>query len=351
MLPAIVLQTLDRLLPSKIYMHTQKSWRLFVRLRGEGLSSAYHRYRLWSRILATPPIRTAALTPDCDFCVHLMCHEGDYLCAIWALKSFYHQSGKRWPLVIHVQGQSTRRMRKRLGAHFPRARLILQDEADQIVESHLRKHGWHRLLEKRKRLPIMQKLTDVMVAARSRRILILDSDVLFFNYPEELADTHPGAHGHVILQRDYTDGYVLPRSQALSDFGIDLAAQINTGIALLSPESIDLGKCNEYVNHPAFARPSGHIEQTLYALEASRGQRVHYLPSEYFVTTNQRMDCGSLKARHYAGPSRPLLTSEGIPYLVQAGFLEALRNGRPAGPNQKQSQTIAFKETRVGEPR
>jgi len=31
-------------------------------------------------------------------------------------------------------------------------------------------------------------------------------------------------------------------------------------------------------------------------------------------------------ARHYAGPSRPLLSQEGMPKLIQMGFLEQLHS-------------------------
>ncbi len=293
----------------------------------EGYWTALNRRRLWPKILDTPPVHTDTPTPDSDLCVHLMCYAGDYLCAIWALKSFYHHAGNPYPLCVHVQGESTPVLEGRLRAHFPNARLILQAEADQIVEPYLRERNWTNLLKYRKALPTVQKLTDFLILAQAHRIVIFDSDVLFFQNPVELTSTDSSQDGLALFQRDYIDAYSLSLACARSDFGIDLQPSINVGMVRLSPDVIDLANCEAYLAHPAFADFEGHTEQTLWALEVSRTQSVTYLPPSYLLSLETKVDYNTLKARHYAGPTRVLLTRQGIPQLIQRGFLQSLKNG------------------------
>jgi hypothetical protein len=323
-LPDALQHTLKSLLPSKSYVAFRKLWRHFLRVKREGLLTAYQRRRLWPKILDTPPVYTNRVDRESELTVHMMCYQSDYLSALWALKSFYYYSKKRLPLALHIQGESTPDLERHLKTHFPNARLILQSEADQAVEPYLREHNCPRLLDFRRMIPTIQKLTDFLIMGESKKILVLDADILFFSYPEELVDIHPTADRSILFQRDYMDSYTISSAQAISDFGIDLRPEINVGIVRLSRDLINLTKCEEYLMHPEFAQFEGHTEQTLWALEASRNHAVAYLPSTYAVTLDDSVDCSQLKARHYAGPSRGLLTREGIPFLIRSGFLRSL---------------------------
>jgi hypothetical protein len=325
LLPESLKQKLESTLPRSAYTSIRAAWRHFLRLKKEGYRTAFERRRLWPKILETPPLFTNATGAGCDVTVHLMCHRGDYMSAIWALKSFYYHSESKYALTIHVQGcQSTPIIENRLREHFPNARVILQQEANHTVETWLAARGFHRLLEMRRALPIIQKLTDILILADSPKILMLDADVLFFGRPTELMDHEQFRQSPILFQQDFMDAYNLSRSTAKADLGVDLQPRINTGIVILSRELVDLEKCEEYLCHPSFAALDGHSEQTLYALEASRKHAVSYLPESYLVSFGGPVDCARLKARHYAGTSRPLLTREGIPYLLRSGFIQGL---------------------------
>lgn len=312
-------------LPDRVYASVRNRWHHFLRIKKEGLYTAYQRRRLWPKILATPPIYTDPITDGCELCIHLMCYRGDYLAAIWALKSFYHQSGKTYPLTIHIQGSSTELLESRLLQHFPRARFISQGEADGMVESDLRRRGLYRLAEMRRAIPTVQKLTDFLTMTSARRVMILDADVLFFDNPAELAELNGAQREEFLVQRDFMNAYTISLERGKSDFGINLQPAINVGIIRLTPGVIDLEKCNEYLAHPEFAQLEGHTEQTLWALEASRKGLVSYLPASYYISAGGRVECDRLRARHYSGLSRGMFTREGVPYLIHSGFLEALQ--------------------------
>lgn len=319
-------RALEAVLPSRAYFFIRTLWRHSIRIKKEGLRNVYLRRRLWPKILQTPPVRTEPLTDGCELSVHLMCYQADHLSALWALKSFYHQTKSAFPLMIRIQGSSSPVVEKRLRAHFPNARIVLQQEADRVVEQYLRDHHCPRLLNFRTALPTVQKLTDVLVLSTSRHVLMFDADVLFFQYPEELVEADAGSGGRILFQRDFMEAYSISPARAKADLDIDLQSHVNSGIVRLPMGSVDLIKCEEYLSHPDFRDLEGHTEQTLFALEASRNAGVAFLPSTYLVSLEEDADCAALKARHYAGPSRSLLTRQGIPYLIRSGFLRSLEN-------------------------
>jgi hypothetical protein len=243
---------------------------------------------------------------------------------LWALKTFYYFSRTNYPLVIHLQGAVPRRVLTRFHRHFPSARVIRQGEADQIVERDLLRRGLVRLANARRYSPFMLKLTDFPMMSRAVHLLTLDSDVLFFRRPSELLGSTATPMTVSLFQRDRASTYNLSEPRALAELGVLLAPCVNTGIALFPRDSLDLIRCERYLAHPDVARPTGWIEQTLHALCASEQGRVAYLPDTYLLSLDPGLGGHTPIARHYAGPSRHLLTEQGIPALVNHDELNAV---------------------------
>jgi hypothetical protein len=239
----------------------------------------------------------------------LLCYRNDYLSAIWALKTFYRCAQVAMPLAIHVQGEATNRMLRRLRQHFPNARVITQAEADRMVIPELEKRGLTRLLAARAANHYTLKLTDFLLLGDAPNLLAFDSDVLFFQHPEAFLKP---TEKHV-FQRDPESTYVLDAETARTALGLELAACINVGMMHFRRDSISLARCDEYL--AVFSKLDGWLEQTLYALHASELGNAEYLPNEYLISLESGIDHSKLVARHYAGPSRRLLYEEGIPFL------------------------------------
>jgi hypothetical protein len=289
-----------------------RKWPLWVDLRRwqrEGFIAAYRRWRTYCKILKTPPIRTDRLDVDTE--LHLLCYRRDYLGALWTLKTFYLYSEVSIPLIIHVQGQPTRRMVRRLRHHFPDARLVLQSEADPLVNGVLEQRGLHRLIAARLANHYTLKLTDFLMLGRAPNLLTLDSDILFFRHPE--AFLNPTAKH--LFQRDPESTYLLSAERARAELGIELLPCINVGMMRFRRDSVSLERCDEYL--AIFPTLEGWLEQTLYALHASEHNNADYLPSEYLISLAKGLDYSNIVARHYAGPSRALLHEEGIPFLLK----------------------------------
>lgn len=308
--------------PVRTYLRTKPLWVHFRSLQSEGFSRAFRRWLLWSKILKTRPVATIPIHADAPVEVHLLTYERDYLAALWALKSFYHFSGVRYPLVIHFQGKVSRRALGRLRSHFPAAEIIIQPEADAVVEEWLEQRGLVRVLAHRRVNAMMLKLVDFVLVGRGINVLALDSDVLFFRCPSDLLITSETPLQMTFFQHDHASSYNITEEQALRELGIDLVPRLNAGLRLFARSSLDLTCCERFLGHPDVARPTGLLDQTLHALCASQQGRAAYLPDTYLISLEADVDLDKFVARHYAGPSRTLLSEEGLPRLIQMGFLD-----------------------------
>jgi hypothetical protein len=311
------MQLLDRL---RRALRSSPAWVSLRRMQREGWMKAFRRVHTWRRVLSTLPTATAPHGSRAAAEVHLLCCRWDYLSAIWALKTFYYHSGVDFPLVIHVNGTVPARVPRRLRAHFPNARLILQDEANRTASALLEKRGLRRLCAARAGSAFMLKLTDFALFAAAPAVIGLDSDVLFFSRPDALVGSVEGPGGRHLFQRDLESTYNISAEDAQRDLGVKLMPRINTGIMCYPVAGLDLALCERYMENPAVARLTGFIEQTLYALHASEKNLVDYLPTAYLVDLRPGLPYDGVVARHYAGPSRPLLTSEGIPLALRGGL-------------------------------
>jgi len=303
-------------------LRQQYWWRTLRRIQAEGAARAFQRSRQWRRVLSTPPVRADAPGRS-QVEVHLLCHRGDHLCAIWALKTLYRMSDVRWPAVVHVQGTCTTAMQRRFHAHLPDARVIMQAEADARVIQTLEERC-PRLIDARRQSPFMMKLIDPVVLSNAGRIIILDSDVLFFREPGQLRRHVEDAPAERwLFQRDPVSTYNITEDVAASALGIRIPERVNSGIAVVPRSLVDLDLCERLLDHPDVRRPSGWIEQTLFALCAGARGSVEYLSPAYLISLERGLDYEDCTARHYAGPSRPLLTEEGMPYAALRGCLGA----------------------------
>jgi hypothetical protein len=237
------------------------------------------------------------------------------------LKSMHHFAGRLPATVIHVQKQLKPSASAALRFHFPNARVVQADEAEQLVTAHLISQGLIRTLHWWHRSSIMHKLVTVQVLCSSRNLLWLDSDILFFGRPDACLDIADAPLSRVFFQKDCLDSYTLGVAEARNRLGINLLPRINAGIVLRAKDSIALEQVEDLLQYPEVAKPSGHVEQTLQALCACSTHQVEFLPESYALSMDQRLNPSDLVCRHYAGPSKRWLTTEGMRWLIGRGLL------------------------------
>jgi aminoglycoside phosphotransferase len=151
-------------------------------------------------------------------------------------------------------------------------------------------------------------------------VLLLDSDVLFFQSPQFLIEQASGRHlDYCWYNRDIESAYTVSFDRAATCAGVNLAARLNTGLALLRRDIFRLEWFEEFLAIPGILSHFWRTEQTLLALAGSRvGAQV--LPPEYDVRLDNGGPFGPV--RHYVGTIRHLMYGEGMNVLARRGVLK-----------------------------
>lgn len=286
---------------------------------GHGLRVAWYRDRVRPRILRTAPL---AGTDDSTCEIHVLTCQADWLNLLWALKSFYLVSGRRYRLCIHEDGTLDDAAIAALRYHFPDARLVFRAAADEWALGLESKYP--RLAEFRHRHPLSLKISDFTPFLQGDRMLVFDSDLLFFREPTALLQRIEDPDYRLnSFNEDIDSAYSIEAKVAKDHLGIDLLPRFNSGLGLAHKESIRLDWLEDFLALPGLL--DGHfwrIEQTLFALCSSRFG-VELLPPEYRVYLDEGIDDRPM--RHYVGAIRHLMYGEGVRWLVR-GYDSSVRN-------------------------
>ncbi len=260
------------------------------------------------RILRSEPIRTH-LWGDPTVCV--LTSAKDWLPCLWGLASFYRFSGRRDPLLIYGDGTLTPAHAEAMIRVFPNARVVDRCWIDPAMELLLERYP--RCRQYRETQPYALRIIDFPSICESRFILVLDSDVLFFEEPTELitrlADREPG---DFLFQNDFQDAYAAPRARLAADFGVDVPPSLNCGIMLADVSGFRYDWIEDWLGRPELVNHCWS-EQTLWAMYGARHRPLR-LSDDYALVCSPGIRRG-LAAKHYVKPIRDLLYVEGIPHL------------------------------------
>lgn len=250
-----------------------------------------------------------------------MCHGSDWILVIWMLKSLRMWQGELPRTVIHIQKEIKPSAVAALRHHIPGARLILPEESQEFVARYLIERKLSRTLHWWHRSGIMNKLVAVQAYCETANVLWVDSDILFYRSPVECLSETEASSGRLFFLKDCLSNYTIPVADSVKRLGVELAPYINTGIVSRAKDAMDLVEVEGYLQHPEVATTSGHLEQTLQALCASSRGATSYLPGTYAIDMDRPLSPDGLVCRHYAGPSKRWMASEGMRWLVERGIL------------------------------
>ena len=229
---------------------------------------------------------------------------------LWMLASWFDFTERNWRVVVHDDGTLTEEEEGQLTLCLPEARFIRAEEADQRVRQELGEYS--RCWSYRERHPLARKIFDVPLMVSTDRFILLDSDVLFYGKPLEMLAWVDGKTVGCWFNEDVAEASPVSKEEAKEVLHIDLWSRVNSGICLLEKEAIEVDFCERVLAETSLTH--GHpwrIEQTLYALCASRHGKGGLLPGTYEVSlhTCRRSDG---VARHYVGAVRDRFYAEGV---------------------------------------
>ncbi|MGO9604270.1 MAG: hypothetical protein ACLQAT_12900 [Candidatus Binataceae bacterium] len=245
---------------------------------------------------------------------------------IWALKSFYLFSGVDYPLYIH-DGGLARGQAGFLSKHFPDAKVVLADQAEHEVHAELLRRGLKRCWEYRGLNVTTRKLFDFFLLSKADYIVSIDSDIVFFRRPDLLC-VPPEGNRENRYNKDEGYWYSMKLDELEASFGIRPMEYINSGLSLVRRQSIDFDAIERWLQHPKLFADRWVTEQTLHALCSKVSGGAMLLPESYKVSVKAGLT-PDMVCKHYPGFFRPLHYEEGMSHLIETGFLDALRSGRP----------------------
>ncbi len=275
-----------------------------------GPSYLWRRYIGPARIVDTEAIHTET-AGDVTVCV--VTSRKDWQACLWALVSFYKLSGLRLPLLIYSDGTLAASHIRRLASVFPEARIVTPAAAEPTVSNAL--SGYPNCMRYRSVNFFARRNLDLPILCGSPFMLGLDSDVFFLKRPEELIrHLETIRPGRFVFLRDFQDAYFASRSDIRKNFDVDIAPQVNCGITLVDVSAFDFPRLEHWLGKPGVLN---HIwaEQALWAMYAGR-ERTQLLSREYDVSMSPHIEPRTV-VKHYIGPIRDFMYTEGIPHLVR----------------------------------
>ncbi len=292
-------------------------WVAFQELRREGLGNAYKRLRIQKKVLDTAPMH---LDSEGDVEVHVLTWRKDYINLIWSLKTFYALSEKRFPLVIHDGGLHNRHKHILL-KHFPEARIIDKTLADKEVGDFLEEMGLSKSKEYRLTNVASLKLFDYKHYSSAKRIIHIDSDIVFFKKPTEFLDYIDDSLS--VFNKDMNYAYSIAPTALEELVGEHVPHLINSGLFIVDVESLNLELTEMCLNQSAELFSNKWVtEQTLHAICATK-YGYQFLSKDYLISTHRGLP-EDIVCKHYTGFFRPLFYQEGLHEVVDRKVLDFL---------------------------
>ena len=246
--------------------------------------------------------------------VHVLTGANDWQICAWMLASWLTFTEQTWRIIIHDDGTLPSSAKKALSTLFKTARFISRADSDLAMDKFLQPHPFCH--EYRAKHPLAQKVFDIPYYCDSDRLIILDSDLLFYRYPSEIMQWVTSSSNECLFNEDAAESSLISPKSAWEDLGVKLCPRVNSGLCLLPKAAIDLEFCERALGETSILK--GHIwrvEQTLIALCASRTGHGGLLPKTYEVSLSKNASSDVIM-RHYVGAVRDRFYSEGLAKLA-----------------------------------
>ena len=262
-----------------------------------------------------------ACEADPSVSVHLLVSSKTWHAGVLAAMSFEFFTQRRWNLFIHEDGSVDESACKKIEQVLPGVHFIPRLLSEQVMKKRLQSYPNCQLLRQDHNLFL--KFFDLPAFAPGERMILLDSDVIFFKPPKEILAWVDSKSQECWYNEDTKEKYCIPRYEIEPALGIKLWPRFNSGLVLMPLAAISLPLAEQlFVAFKTTAHHPQFFEQTLYALMASAWNRGGALPATYEISWGLFRKPHSI-CRHYVGAFKhDLLYIEGVTTL----FLDHSKN-------------------------
>lgn len=235
--------------------------------------------------------------------IHMLCRKKDADMLAWSLFSFIDQSGICPKVIVHDDGSFDQNAAAKLERKFPELTVLFLKKANELINN--RADLSPKFLEYRKYgHKLIYKLTDIFLLSQSGKVMILDSDVLFFDRPQEIldfindnidCDSLISKHNQTYnmkLSEDYVKKYSILENNA---------GCMNSGIILYKKSKIEFGKLLEYFENTQRKAEDYFVEMSGWGCLVAQ-TKFKFLSSDKYQIKNRPNQ--NTVAKHFTNPRR-----------------------------------------------
>ncbi len=156
------------------------------------------RWRYDRQVLSTRPFLTGEDCPH--FEVHTLLGHNHVGMVLWSVKSFLHQTGKKYSVVLHDDGSLTDSDIQTLEKHLVNVKVVKKPTADALIKERIsgmpncqeyrftaKETSDHRGIKYDMHIFAI-RLFDFNLISSGTKTLVLDADVLFFKMPRDIVE-------------------------------------------------------------------------------------------------------------------------------------------------------------------
>lgn len=249
-----------------------------------------------------------------DFEMHILCQKIDLWALVWTIKSFMNYSQLFPKIVIHDDGSFDSVDIGFLEAKFKNLKVIPKHEADKIIYDKIKFHN-KTVAYRQKGHPLIIKLIDIFLLSRSNKVLILDSDVLFFNRPDEIIAFVRGQSNADALISGFPESFdkfqILVNNDYLKSHGLTnkKIEYMNSGIIIYNKSALTTNMLYEYFENCLRQYGDYFVEMT--GWNCLIGQlNYNFLPLDRYIIKGRVSE--TTVTKHYTSGRRQELYAHGI---------------------------------------
>lgn len=226
----------------------------------------------------------------------------------WTLSA---QANREVAVNIVDDGTLTEEQESSLRRLFPKGTILRSAGIEDSLNERLPRESFPVLRARCDDYINIRKLVDVHLGSEGWK-LVLDSDMLFFDRPDEIIRwwdraNAPGEEAPILLMRDCEESYGYSREVMTALTGAEIPPLLNVGVCGLKSEAIDWEEVENWCATLSEKEGTSYfLEQALVAMMASRQSHL-VLPSDNYLTFPNReatiKGLGTLQ--HYVADSKP----------------------------------------------
>ncbi len=292
------------------------------RLRNISPTVLYYKYQYRPLILDSPRFECFG---EAEFEIHMIVCAKDVLDAIWTVKSFFFYSGLRPCVYIHEDGSFTEKHRSLFAEHFGGIKIITAAESDTRMKKFLTRYPVTYSYRQKPSFYCARKLLDVLNYGSAQQLLILDSDVLFFQKPTELLSCVQKQKS--CFNSDYKSAYALSARSFFESIEKPILESVNAGLVLID-RKFHISQLPVIESYFSFVsglpqpRDINRHEQSIYALLLSLAD-AQRLSAMYQISSAQ-ITSQTISHHFVNDGSRAFFYSRGLRQLRKKEFLSEL---------------------------